>query len=442
MSALFDPQQFSKRVSDACREAASPGVTFAVIHNGRMMSAAAGVVNVETGVEARPNSLFQIGSITKSLTATLIMQAAEEGLIDIDTPITKIISEPVGRGEFRGTFTPRQLMSHMSGLDGDMFTDTGRDDDAIAKYIVLCADLEFMCPPGRYYNYCNSGYAVLGRMLEIVRKKTYDQVLKDHLFAPLGLTRSTTFAEEAAYARTAVGHITGADGKPALAPFVQLPRALGPAGLSLYSTAEDLVAYANAHMGGDKVLSLAGQAAMRTPHAELPEDASWGLGWKLITRGDVQFVGHEGGTVGQMASLALVPQARLAVAMCANGGDSGIAWKQIAHPFFQDVCGAIPEYDIPDYPKEPVDLSPFEGVFENLGVRVTITAEAGALKGVVKHKTYTQPDTVFTMRAIGNDRFRASIHGDDRIVMAFHDRRKDGKPALFYAGRLHRRVEG
>jgi hypothetical protein len=166
------------------------------------------------------------------------------------------------------------------------------------------------------------------------------------------------------------------------------------------------------------------------------------LGWKLITRGGVHFVGHEGGTVGQMASLALVPQARLAVAMCANGGNAGIAWKQVAQPIFQEVCGAIPEYDIPDYPKEPVDLSPFEGVFENLGVRVTITAESGALNAVVKHKTYVQPDTVFTMRALGNDRFRASIHGDDRIVMAFHDRGKDGKPALFYAGRLHRRVGG
>lgn len=441
MNAPLNHEDFARRVGEACKEAGTPGITFAVSHRGKTMSAAAGVVNIETGVEARPNSLFQIGSITKSLTSTLIMQAAEEGLIDIDAPVTDIICEPIGKGEYRGKFTARQLMSHMAGLDGDMFTDTGRDDDAIAKYIVLCANLEFTCPPGRYYNYCNSGYAVLGRMLEIVRKKTYDQILRDHLFARLGPVRSTTFPEEAAFARTAVGHGPGPDGKPVMVPLVQLPRALGPAGLSLYSTAEDLVAYANQHMGGDKLLSLKSQELMRTPHAQLAEAASWGLGWKLVTRGKVRFVGHDGGTVGQVASLALAPDANLAIAMCANGGNSGIAWKKIANPIFQEICGEVPEFVIPDYPQEPVDLAPYEGTFENLGVRMHITAEDEQLKVVAKHKTFPQPDTIFTMRALGNDRFRANIHGDDRIVTAFHDKGSDGKPDLFYAGRLHRRVK-
>jgi CubicO group peptidase (beta-lactamase class C family) len=427
------------RLANARERAGIPGLTIAVWRNGSAAVAASGVLNIDTGVEARPDSLFQVGSITKSLTATLTMQAAEEGLLDIDAPVSACIPLPLGAGEHSSRFTARQLMAHLSGLDGDLFTDTGRDDDALAKYMVLCAGLEFLSPPGRRYNYCNAGYAILGRLLEIVRAKTYDQVLRDHLLAPLGAVRSTTFAEEAVFARTAVGHFDGPDGRPVLAPPITLARALGPAGFSLYSTVEDLIGYARAHMEGSGPVSPQIAKAMRTPHGELPE-GSWGLGWKLIRNGSVDFVGHDGGTIGQSARLWTVPDRGIAIAMCANGGRTGLAWEMLAHPLFEEVCGAVPEPLMPPEPSTSVDLAPFEGRFENLGVAVEITVEDGGLKAVAIQKAVAMPDIVFHMRPLDGGRFRATIGDDDKVITAFLEPGADGRPELFYAGRLHRRV--
>lgn len=440
MTGLGSPDDFQSRVARARDEAGIPGLAFAASLNGSTMSAASGVLNVETGVEARPDSLFQIGSITKSLTATLVMQAADAGLLDIDAAVSQTLRLPIGRGEHCGRFTARQLLSHTSGLDGDLFLDSGRDDDALARYMVLCEQLEFLSPPGRHYNYCNAGYSILGRLLEIVRGKTYDQVLRDHLFAPLDARRSTSFAEEAVLRRTAVGHVTGEDGKPALAPLTLLPRALGPAGLTVYSTAEELVRFGNAHIAGETLLSRKSVESMRTPQVDLADGTSWGLGWKLINRGLSRFIGHEGGTVGQVASLCLAPERGLVVAMCTNGGRPGVAWEQVAKPLFREVCGEIPEVLLPEPASEPIDLSSFEGVYDNLGVSMQIAADADRLRVVAKHKFFSTPDTVFYMRPVGGDRFRATIGEDDRVITAFYDRGSDGRPELFYAGRIHRRT--
>lgn len=428
------------RVTEARKAAETPGLSFAISWKGETTSAASGVLNKATRVEARPDSLYQVGSITKSLTATLVMQAAEEGLIDLDASVNRHIPLPLGLGEYSGAFTPRQLMAHMSGLDGDLFTDTGRDADALAKYMILCGQLDMLSPPGRHYNYCNAGYAILGRLVEVVRNKTYDQVLRDHLLTPLGMQRSTTFAEDAVFARTATGHVPGPDGELVLAPPVTLSRALGPAGFTLYSTAEDLLAYARAQIAGTPPVSSWVAREMRTPHAELPEQTQWGLGWKIIVRGDVLFAGHDGGVIGQSAYLWTAPEHDVAIAMCANGGNARTAWEMLAYPLFRKITGEAPEVPVPDTPEGDVDLTRFEGVFENIGVKVTITAAGRNLKAVAAHKSFALPDTVFFMQPLGGDRFRATIGDDDRVVTAFLDPDREGRPELFYAGRLHRRA--
>jgi CubicO group peptidase (beta-lactamase class C family) len=442
MTSLASLGDLDVRLAQACAEASVPGLSFAVLHQGEVVASASGVLNLDTKVEVRTDSLFQIGSITKSLTATLVMQAAEAGLLDIDAPVRKYLDTRIGRGPSAETFTPRQLMAHTSGLDGDLFLDTGRDDDALAKYIMLCGELEFLVTPGRYFNYSNAGYAVLGHLLEVVRGKVYDRLLEDHLFAPIGATRSTTMPEVAAFRRTAVGHGPGPDGTMAVVPLVHLPRGLGPAGLSLYSTVEDLVAYARAHMSGGALISSAASELMRTPQISLPENASWGLGWKIIPGAQTAFVGHDGGTIGQVASLWTAPNHGLAVAMCANGGNSRRVWETIAFPIFREVCGEAPELRLPAAIPAPVDLSRYEGCYENSGVDMHITAGADCLSVVAKQKSLSLPEICFLMWPLGEDRFRATIGDDDKVVTAFLDPDSEGRPELFFAGRIHRRRRG
>lgn len=431
---------FDRKVIAAREQAGVPGFTCAVLYADRAMSAAAGVLNLDTQVEARPDSLFQIGSITKSLTATLVMQAWDEGLLDIDAPVREYLRVRIGRGPFADTFTARQLMCHTSGLESDFFVDSGRNEDALAKYMVLCSALEFMAPPGRHYSYSNAGYAVLGRLVERVRGRTYDQVLEEHLFERAGLRRSTTRPEVAAFRRTAVGHGPGSDGKLAVVPDIPLPRSLGPAGLTLYSTADDLISYARAHLSGDKLLSLRAAEAMRSAHVPLAEAAHWGLGWKIIPRGDTTFVGHDGGTIGMVASLWTVPEKRLAIAMCGNGGHVRQAWEAVAFPIFREVCGKVPEACPPEYVPAPRDLSLYEGTYESVGVSMRVSATATGLTIAVKQRYFSQPDVTLIMRSVGNDRFRTRVGDDDKVITAFLDPDAHGYPSLFYAGRIYRRV--
>src|SRR4051794_22657991 len=150
-----------------------PGATLAILEGDEVAEAAYGVLNIRTGVEATPDSLFQIGSITKVWTATLVMQLVDEGLLNLDEPVVTYLPEfKVADPEVTRAVTTRHLLAHTSGIDGDLFLDTGRGDDAVAKYVEACAGLGQNHPLGATMSYCNSGYIVLGRLIEALRGKT------------------------------------------------------------------------------------------------------------------------------------------------------------------------------------------------------------------------------------------------------------------------------
>jgi CubicO group peptidase (beta-lactamase class C family) len=217
---------------------------------------------------------------------------------------------------------------------------------------------------------------------------------------------------------------------------------LGPAGLSLYSTAPDLAAYAKAHLEGTALLSRKSAELMRTPHAALPENATWGLGWKLINGEKTTFVGHDGGTIGQVASLWTSPVHGLAIAMCANGGLANRAWDHVAYPIFREVCGDVPELRPPPAAPAPRALLLYEGDYDNLGVTMYVRAKDDHLAVRAKIKSYAASDIHLELSSVGDDKFRTTIGGDDKVIMQFLDPDKKGRPQLFYAGRLHKRKAG
>ena len=136
----------------------------------------------------RADALFLPGSIGKLYTATLVMMLVDEGKLDLDTPIRHYLPDfEVHDAHARDTVTPRHLLTHTSGFDGDHFTDTGRGDDALARYVAGCADLPQIVDPGRIWSYSNSGYAILGRIVEVLTGVTFEQALRERLFTPLAL---------------------------------------------------------------------------------------------------------------------------------------------------------------------------------------------------------------------------------------------------------------
>lgn len=140
------------------------GAALAVGQRDQIFEAATGVVNRNTGVEVTADSVFQIGSITKLFTTTLVMQLVEEGQVELDAPVKRYLPEfQVADPEATEQVTVAQLLCHTSGIDGDFFQDTGTGDDCVERYVLACAALPQLHPPGEMLSYCNAGFMIASR---------------------------------------------------------------------------------------------------------------------------------------------------------------------------------------------------------------------------------------------------------------------------------------
>jgi len=419
VSKLADLAQELKGIIDECREEDHvPGVALAVAVGDEAIECAAGVLNINTGVEVTSDSLFQIGSITKTFTATLVMQLVDEGLVDLDKPVRDYVPEfSVSDLEATESVTVRQLLCHTGGFDGDVFDDFGRGDDAVTRYVEALKGREQNNPPGQRFSYCNSGFSVLGRLVERVRDlPSWEVALRAHLLNPLGLTHTVSLAEEAIMFRTAVGHLAGAGGDVAeqrVAPVWQLPRSTAPAGATTCASVGDLIAWARFHLNGGlapdgtRVLSAASAAAMREPQTVLPafDDAyprqSWGLGWQRTKYKSGRIFGHSGGTIGQTAMLEIAPEAEVAYALLTNGG----APTRMIHAIRTRVFGALAGIEVPPRPtpaSRPIAIVPdrFIGRYQNAGgyYAVRQASDGGletelGLRGALREQLQEEPKT-------------------------------------------------
>jgi CubicO group peptidase (beta-lactamase class C family) len=326
-----------------------PGATLGLLHDGRITVTGAGVLSKATAVEVTPDSLFQIGSITKVWTATLVMQLVDEGRLDLDAPLAEVLPGfRVADPEVTRSVTTRHLLTHTSGIDGDVFTDTGRGDDCIARYVDGLRDVGQNHPLGRTWSYCNAGYVVCGRIVEHVTGQTWDAALRERLATPLGLERTVTLPEDALLHRTAVGHVGEPDEEPVPATTWVLPRSMGPAGIVTAAVA-DVLAFARMHLAGGaapdgtRVLSDAASEAMAAKEAELPDTHtlgdSWGLGWIRYGWESERLLGHDGNTIGQSAFLRLLPAHDLAVSLLTNGGNTRDLFDDLYREIFREAAG-------------------------------------------------------------------------------------------------------
>jgi CubicO group peptidase (beta-lactamase class C family) len=375
-----------ERLAQAAATHQVPGAAAAVLADGEIVEAAYGVLNRATGVEVTTDSLFQIGSITKVWTATLVMQLVDEGRLDLDAPVRRYLPGfRVADEEASACITARHLLSHTAGLEGDIFHDTGRSDDAIERYVIRLTDVPQLFPPGELFSYCNAGYGVLGRIIEVLRGKTYASALRDHLFGPLGLRHAATDADEAILHRAAVGHLTRDPAVgPEPAPVWALHASGAPAGSMLSMSAADLLRFARAHLDGGAagdgtaVLSGASVDAMRQRQVSQPylggETIALGLAWHIFDWDGGTVFGHGGGTIGQAAILDVVPTAGVAVALLTNGGDLLALHRDLVGRALGELAGIrIPPSPVPPPDPAPVEPDRYAGSYQNQVARYDVT---------------------------------------------------------------------
>jgi CubicO group peptidase (beta-lactamase class C family) len=364
MSDFDDVQAWlDEKLPELLRKYHVPGAAWAVAQGDQVIDGAVGLLSKATGVEATADSVFQIGSITKLWTSTLVMQLADEGRVDLDQPVRAYLPEfRVADEVASAVITVRQLLNHTAGFEGDIFTDTGVGDDCLEKYVATLEGTPQLFPPGEQFSYNNAGYCLLGRLVEVLRGKPYDVCLREHLITPLGLTHTATGPYEAIMFRAAMGHIQpepGGDHVPA--PIWAMARSNAPAGSMLAMRPRDLVAFARMHLedgvaaDGTQVLAAGTAARMTAREVGLPElglmGTSWGLGFERFDTPAGTIVGHDGSTIGQGAFLRMVREAGLAVALLTNGGDTVSLYRDVVG----HVLGELSDVALPALPVPPVE---------------------------------------------------------------------------------------
>lgn len=376
--------------------------------------------NIRTGAPVTEDSIFQIGSISKVWTATVIMRLVEEGKLSLETPVIDVLPDlQLINDELTHGITIRHLLTHTSGLDGDVFTDTGRGDDNLELYVASLVDAAQNHPIGATWSYCNAGFSVLGRVIEVLTGKTWDAAMRDMLFTPLGLTHTVTLPEEAILYAAAVGHVDTPDGQ-IVTPAWGLQRSAGPAGL-ITARVADLLTFARLHMAGgvakdgERLLTEETVAEMQAFQADLPDKDSlgdsWGLGWIRFDWNGERLYGHDGNTLGQAAFMRIHAGTGLAVGLLTNGGNTHDLYEDLYREIFAELGDLDMKHPLVA-PEEPaaVDLDAHVGVYERASVRMEILRDSEGPRlrtEVLGHLAALVPDPVeeYPLYPVSEDRY-------------------------------------
>lgn len=425
------------RLTDLVRKYEVPGASVSVLVDGEVHDAAAGVVNVRTGVEALPDSPFMIQSITKLWTATLVMQLVDEGLVSLDDRV--VLHLPGFRtadADRSAGITIRQLLTHTGGFEGDLWAATTADEDALKLFVdehVSRAGQHL--DPGAVFSYCSAGFGVLGRLVEVLRGMTYADALRRYLADPLNLDGVAFDAGEALGFRTAIGHVRPEAGEPLrpLKTWAVMPPSNPAAGNQLAMPARGLVRFAEMHLAdgrtpaGGRLLSAESARLMREPQVDVPANAGrtarQGLGWRLTPR----VVEHGGDAPGCGAMLRLVPDQGVAVAVLVNGGDMSGLIRELCNEFLSELAGIEPPTPVavPE-PTAVGDVDRYRGTYE---LRVEI-AEVTADNSGRLWLTQQERNEAATMAALAGERLEAQTTELRRVDgETFVRVNEEGRPA-------------
>jgi CubicO group peptidase (beta-lactamase class C family) len=343
-------ERLGKFVTQTMERKNVPGVSVGILHQGEAATAGFGVTSVAHPLAVTDETLFQIGSITKTFTGTAIMRLVEMDKLDLDATVRTYLPDfRVGDGAASAQATVRHLLTHMGGWAGDLFQDTGAGNDALASYVAAMADLEQLAPVGTVWSYNNAAFCLAGRIIEVVTEQSYREALKALVLEPLELRHSYLNPVDVMTHRFAVGHHVGEDGPQIARPW-PIPRASNPAG-GIACDVRDLLRYARFHLGDGAVyvedeeqsetrlLSPQSMAAMQSPHAALWKGDDWGLSWAIHDIDGTRQIAHGGGTNGQVTFLLLIPEHDFAVAVLTNADRGGAVTDAVSKWVLKEYLG-------------------------------------------------------------------------------------------------------
>lgn len=292
-----------------------------VAENGTVVyEGAFGMANMEWKIPNTPDTKFRLGSITKQFTAMLALQLVEQGKLKLDGKITDYL--PDYRKDVGEKVTIHHLLTHTSGIPSytsqpGFFENVSRNPYKVAEFVKKYASGNLEYEPGSKYSYNNSGYFLLGAIIEKVTGKSYEQALKENILDPVGMKNTGYDHHNTIIPKRATGYSKTPDGYTNAAYLdMSIPYAAG----SMYSTVEDLYLWDQA-LYTDKLISAQSKALMYKPFLQ-----DYAYGWVVrnasFKQNDqpIQVITHGGGINGFNTTIVRFPKEKHLIVMLDNTG--------------------------------------------------------------------------------------------------------------------------
>jgi len=304
------------RARELMREHDIPGAAIGVFESGDETIMTLGLAGDDPPRDVDANTIFQIGSITKTFTALALMRKVEAGALDLNAPLKHYLPEfRLVNPDWSARITSRNLLTHTASWDGDLGSNelaTSRGDDVLERVLVeWISHAPLHTAPGTVFHYNNLAFSVAGRLLEVLHGTTFERAIEELVMDPLGL--EVFFDPELRpLTRVALGH-----------PETDVPRSDWPAG-GAQCDVQTMLRYARAHLGAKFAISGTAAseqtlAAMWSPAVEMDHCPRYlGLSWMLDAIDDCAIVSHGGNTRGQVALLELIPSRNFAIVALTN----------------------------------------------------------------------------------------------------------------------------
>ena len=356
-----------------------------------------GMANLELGVPNSPETVFRLGSVTKQFTGMAIVLLQERGKLSVNDSICKYLSDCPQAWQ---PITIKNLLTHTAGIPNYTefpdFTKTAAAETTAAELTNRFRDKPLQFPLGEKYAYSNSGYFLLGTIIERASGKPYADFLQENIFAPLGMKQTGYDNPVRIIKNRAAGYARTSDGFINAAP---ISMSTAYAAGALYSTVGDLLLWDQA-LYTEKLVS-----RKSLDEAFTPFKSNYGYGWSIGKRFDRQVIAHGGGIFGFSAYIARYPADRVTVIVLSNveGAPSG----EIANSLAAIVFGA--PYEVPVERKEiqvaAKTLEKYVGKYQLTPQLVlSVTLENGKLLAQVstqpKLELFAESETVFFFKTV------------------------------------------
>jgi CubicO group peptidase (beta-lactamase class C family) len=390
----------------AMQEHQVPGAAIGLLAGDREEHATVGLASLSSLRPVTPETLFQIGSLSKTYTSTAIWRLIDEGALDLDAPVRTYLPDLTLTDEAAAAeVTVANLLDHSAGFYGDEGFDTGEDDGAIARYVAeRLPQLPQLFPVGAFFSYNNAAFQLLGRLIEVATGTIYNAAMEHLLLGPLGLADSLLDHDDVRQRPYADGHVAmPINGTPALtvSTTLWLPRSVDPAG-GIWATTRDVIRYGRFHIdagtatGPANVVSPDSLLQMREPAMPVPGTSmQMGRDWFVQDVEGTRVFFHGGDTPGQHTDFFAIPEQGFVLIVLTNGQGGGglaaVAALNAALAQFPALAPLVGQIGITQSLIAPADAPPvnlpaeelaaYTGGYADPGVVITLAEKGEALEG-------------------------------------------------------------